>query len=139
MCQLLTRFFTALRCGVLTTAEAFHFTVRIGRGAATRPCRATYLATIVLRAISDAAFHAPIFILHRAAAFFGTEHSAVLIRYALTFSAHDISVRVLDAIAGIDLGPGDQSQKATNKQSDFHETPFDTQTQFRAFLNVAEV
>jgi hypothetical protein len=50
----------------------------------------------------------------RAAARFGTEHLTVLIRSALAFAAHYISILILDAIPCIDLGTGGQGHKATN-------------------------
>jgi len=103
-----------LPCRTFASAETFHFTVRIDRGAATRPCGTTYLAAIILRAIPHATFDGAKFIPDRAASFLGTEHLPVLIRRALSFPANYISNLILDAIRGIDLTDGSQRQKTTN-------------------------
>jgi hypothetical protein len=104
-----------LRLGILAPAETFHFAVRISRGAATGPCGTLHLAHIVGRAIAHAADDFPILIPHRTASLFGTQHLAVLIRCALPFSAHYISILILDAIPGIDLGGRRQGNKANNE------------------------
>jgi len=92
----------------LTPAKTFHFAIRISRGAAARRCGTLQLAKVILRAIPHAALDVPILIPHRAASLFGTEHLAMLIQRALPFSAHYISMVVLEAIPGIDLGAGGQ-------------------------------
>jgi hypothetical protein len=87
----------------LATAETFHFTVRIGHGAASRPSGTLQLARIIGRAIPYAALDVSMLIPRCAASRFGTKHRAVLIHCALAFSAYYISVLVLDAIRSIDL------------------------------------
>jgi len=92
----------------LAPAETFHFAIRISRGSATWRCGTLQLAKVILRAITHAALDVPILIPHRAASLFGTEHLAVLIQRALPLAAHYISMIVLEAIPGIDLGAGGQ-------------------------------
>ena len=111
--QGLTRFLTKLLCSILALAQTLHFAVRIRLGAAALRCRTLHPAHIIRRAISHAAHDAPISIPHRAAARFGAEHLAVLIRGTLALSAHYISILVLDAIpGGIDLS----ATASANKQ-----------------------
>jgi hypothetical protein len=118
--QTLPRFLTKSLCSILTLAETLHFTGRIGRGAATRPGGTPNLTKIILRAISHATLDIPILIPDRATSFPGTEHLAVLIRLALPFSAYYISILILDAVRGVDLGAGGQGQKAADKEFAFH-------------------
>jgi hypothetical protein len=112
----------------LAAAKTFHFTVRISRGATTRRCGTLQLAKIILRAMSHATLDVPILIRHRAASLLGTEDLAVLIRRALPFAAHYISIPVLDAIRGNGMGADGQAQKATNEEYIFHRASFDSQT-----------
>ena len=95
---------TKTRCSALAAAETFHFAIRISHGTAARLSGALKMTRIIRGAIPHAALYVPLLIHHRAAPRFGTKHLAVLIHRALPFSAHYISILVLDAIRGIDLG-----------------------------------
>jgi hypothetical protein len=101
-------------------AGALHSAVRINSDLATWLFGTPHQAPIVSRARPDAALDVADLIRHRAAPLFGTEYLAALIRCALSLSANYISILVLDAISGIDLGGGGQGQQADNEESIFH-------------------
>jgi hypothetical protein len=107
--------------GLAPAAGALHSAVRIDSDLATRLFGTPHQALIVSRARSDAALDVTDLIRHRTASLFGTEHLAGSIRCALALSAHNISILVLEAILGIDLGGGSaQGQQAANEESMFH-------------------
>jgi hypothetical protein len=106
----LTSWFAKFRRGILAVAEAVYLAIRIDCGPATWLRRALYLPFIVGGAKAHTALHDTISIPHRATAGLGTEHRSVLIRRALSFSAHHVSMLVLDAIPGTDFGADQCSQ-----------------------------
>jgi hypothetical protein len=104
----------------LARNKTFHFAIGINCGAAAGLCRAPHFPPVVRRAKSHAALDVPISISDRAAALFGTEYLAVLIRGALPFAANDVSILILDAIPCINLRGEQQDQVAGNNESVLH-------------------
>jgi hypothetical protein len=128
------------RHGVLAGSQTIHCAIRINRGSAARLRRALYLSLIVGGAIAHTALDDTISIPDRATARLGTEHHTVLIRSALPLSAHHVSMLVLDAIPGIDLGADHRrhNQQATNCETILHVFSFHFELQKPDVPEIAE-
>jgi hypothetical protein len=126
--------------GILAAAQTIHLAIRINRGSPARLRRALYLSLIVDGAIARTALDDTISIPDRATASLGTEHHAVLIRSALPLSAHHVSMLVLDAIPGVDLGADHrrQNQQTTNCETILHVFSFHFELQKPDAREIAE-
>ena len=116
----LARGFATLFRTALARTEAFDLAVGIHGGATAGLRRTPDLAIVVDRAHSNAALHHAVSISYRATAFFRAKYLAVLIHRALTLSANDVAVLILDAIPCIDRPRKRQDQYTSENESIFH-------------------
>ncbi|OIQ98966.1 hypothetical protein GALL_190610 [mine drainage metagenome] len=95
--SLMTFFALAWRT-LITTAETFYFPSGIGCGSATWFLRAPDVPEFVFRAISHPALNIRKLIFHCPTTCIGTIYLPKPIGFALTFSTHYISVKIINAV-----------------------------------------